>query len=591
MMEKTVFTTAMIAAMTLTANFSFAQGTEEVVIAEMLSFTNELSAHSDNPDTKKVMNGVNSLYNATYDIKDAFTGKGSASALNQSALDLVNSIAAISNNTKLHKTVQNMNEFNAVYQNSKARFGSGLDATTSNTMDGIALTIQGATLLHGIFSKQEVELTKGQIATQKYMIYTNNLLQKIHKEYTTLPANDSNDLMALQRITAFENRLENYDKATSKQRLLVLKYLNVKGIPEFNTLQTWTKEIQNSYATNGLEYTKEEVQKLTIISTEDHLKNAVQGLQGAKAAALLFKLNYYYKNGNETEAAKISEQLASIATSETYNYTKNSINKAFGERNYQLAAQYYPLFFAQWYRNMNNFTYNKTGQMNEAKVSEEQLLNDMSVIGKGCVAFVKTEQYTNAANYLEQAKTVYDDYIQLQVLKKQQENAKKKSNNYVSIPQKGTEAAYFKHAEGEILQKNGKFAEALQKIDIAISSAPAYYSEEGGYVYLIKETKINLLIQLQQYDKALSECAVVESSFIGVNGNKDYNAANFKFLKALVFFNMQKFQPALGTLTALKAINPDIPKAYILEKEIYLAMGDKDSARKAEAALTSLYKK
>jgi hypothetical protein len=64
---------------------------------------------------------------------------------------------------------------------------------------------------------------------------------------------------------------------------------------------------------------------LAKVNTENHLKNAEQSLNGAKASALLFKVNYCYKNGKPAEAEKWTEQLASIAP---YDETKTALNGA-----------------------------------------------------------------------------------------------------------------------------------------------------------------------------------------------------------------------------------------------------------------------
>jgi hypothetical protein len=95
----------------------------------------------------------------------------------------------------------------------------------------------------------------------------------------------------------------------------------------------------------------------------------------------------------------------------------------------------------------------------------------------------------------------------------------------------------------------------------------------------------------KQYDKALSECAAVERNFATINKSQNYDVANFKLMKALIFYNMEKYQPALNTLTALKAINPNMPKCYLLEKEIYIAMNDKDAVKQVEAIIFKLYNK
>lgn len=559
-----------------------AQSDGEVMIAETLMFTNELAEYTNDTSTRQVLNVVNSLYNTSYDLKDVFAGKGSPGALNQSALELANSLAAISGNPKLQKAVQNMNEFNAAYQNLKADYGGGMDATTSATMDGIAMGVQGLILLDGLFSKKNVELTKGQLATKKYMIYTSKVLQKIHKEYSTLPEQKGYDIEAWQNVAAFEKRLDTYNKATAKQRLLVLKYMTASGIPEFATLQQWTKEIKNDYATHGLGYIVAEVDKLAGYKTDDHLKNAEQSLKGAKSDALLFKINYYYKNGDEAEAAKITEQLAAVAP---YDETKKALNSAFEERNYTLAAQLSPVFFAHWMRTMNNLkamlSTAKKNDIPSITMAGKLIMDDIAIVGKGTVSMVKNGQYANADAYLERAKAMYNDF-KLQA----------KAKNLVATEYNadaGTEDMYFNHAKAEILQQQGKYSEAIQKIDSALLYSSSFVLQ-SGYTYRIKETKVDLLIQQKQFDKALSECTAIERGFISVSAANNYDAANFKFMKALIFYNMGKHQLALGSLTALKALNPNMPKIYLLEKEAYLALGDKENAVKAEQTIQTLYK-
>ena len=558
-----------------------AQSDAEVNVAETLMFTNELANYTDDTATRKVMNVVNSLYNTSYDLKDAFTGKGSGAALSQSAIELTTSLAALTGNPKLQRAAKNMNDFNAGYQDIKSNFGAGMDATTSATMDYVALAVQGAILLEALLSKPDP--TPGQIAAKKYIKYTNNLLIKVYEEYSQMPEQSKYDEKAWLNVEKFDKKLPNYNKATAKQRLLVLKYLTSKDLPEFTMVQQWAKEIKMDYENKGLEYIVAEIDRLTKVNTENHLKNAEQSLNGAKASALLFKVNYCYKNGKPTEAEKYTEQLAAIAP---YDETKTAINGAFEEGNYILASRLSPVFFAHWMRTMNNITdllkVAKKNEIQSITIAGKNLSADIAVVGKGIVALAKTGQYNNALTYMEQVNAKYDSFM---LIGNQKYMITTEYN-----PDAGTEKIYFNHAKAIILQQQGKNEEALRSIDSSI-----FYSNKNsilsGYKFRIEETKIDMLITQKQYDKALSECAMVERDFAAVNRTQNYDAANFKLMKALIFYNMGKYQPALNTLTALKSINPNIPKCYLLEKEIYIAMNDIEAAKQAEASIFKLYNK
>lgn len=558
-----------------------AQSDAEVSIAQTLMFTNELANYTDDTATRKVMNVINSVYNASYDIKDVFSGKGSGAALNQSAIELTTSLAALTGNPKLQRAAKNMSEFNAGYQDIKSNFGAGMDATTSATMDYVALAVQGAILLEALLSKPDP--TPGQIAAKKYIKYTNNLLVKVYGEYSQMPEQDRYDEKAWLNIEKFDNKLLVYNKATAKQRLLVLKYITSKDLPEFTTVQQWSKEIKTDCDTKGLAYIVAEVDRLTNVNTESHLKNAEQSLNGAKASVLLFKVNYCYKNGKPAEAEKWTEQLASIAP---YEETKTALNGAFEEGNYILASRLSPVFFAHWIRSMNNVSallkVAKKSQIEAITIAGKNLSADIAIVGKGIVALAKTGQYTNAQTYMEQVITKYDSFM---LMGKQKYMIATEYN-----PDAGTEKIYFNHAKGIILQQQGKNEEALHTIDSSIFYANQNYLL-SGYRFRIEETKVDMLITQKQYDKALSECAMVERDFNALNRAQNYDAVNFKLMKALIFYNMGKYQPALNTLTALKAIKPDMPKCYLLEKEIYIALNDKEAVKQAEATIFKLYNK
>jgi tetratricopeptide (TPR) repeat protein len=443
------------------------------------------------------------------------------------------------------------------------------------------MAVQAAILLEAIFSKPDP--TPGQIASINYIKYTNNLLSKVYDEYSKMPEQQGYNEEAWKNISSFEKRLNNYNKATTKQRLLVLKFLNSKDVPEFTVLQQWTKEIKSDYESKGLEYMVAEVDKLTKSNTENHLKNAEQSLNGARASALLFKVNFCYKNGNPSEAEKWTEQLAAIAP---YEETKIAINSAFDEGNYTLASSLSPVFFAHWMRSMNNINellkIAKKSDIQSITTAGKNISTDIAIVGKGVVALAKTGQYSNALSYTEQVTAKYESFMQTG------------NQKYMFAteynPDAGSEKIYFNHAKAIILQQQGKNEEALQAIDSSI-----FYSNKNfllsGYKFRIQETKVDMLIMQKQYDKALSECAAVERDFAAINRTQNYDAANFKLMKALIFYNMGKYQPALNTLTALKAINPEMPKCYLLEKEIYIALNDKEAAKQAEASIFKLYKK
>jgi tetratricopeptide (TPR) repeat protein len=326
-----------------------------------------------------------------------------------------------------------------------------------------------------------------------------------------------------------------------------------------------------------------EVDKLTKSNTENHLKNAEQSLNGARASALLFKVNFCYKNGNPSEAEKWTEQLAAIAP---YEETKIAINSAFEEGNYTLASSLSPVFFAHWMRSMNNINellkVAKKSDIPSITTAGKNISTDIAIVGKGVVALAKTGQYSNALSYTEQVTAKYESFMQTG------------NQKYMFAteynPDAGSEKIYFNHAKAIILQQQGKNEEALQAIDSSI-----FYSNKNfllsGYKFRIQETKVDMLIMQKQYDKALSECAAVERDFAAINKSQNYDVANFKLMKALIFYNMGKYQPALNTLMALKAINPNLPKCYLLEKEIYIALNDKEAAKQAEATIFKLYNK
>lgn len=210
-----------------------------------------------------------------------------------------------------------------------------------------------------------------------------------------------------------------------------------------------------------------------------------------------------------------------------------------------------------------------------------EISDDIAVLGKGIVSLVKAGQYANADAYLEQAKATYNNIKQ-----------SVKAKNFISTeynPDAGTEDVYFNHAKAEILQQQGRYSDAIQKIDSALFSVNTNFTLTG-YTYRIKETKIDLLIQQKQFEKALSECISVERGFINLSTANNFDAANFKFIKALIFYNMGKHQLAISALTALKAINPNLSKIYVLEKQAYLALADTENAKKAEQTLKTLFK-
>ena len=87
----------------------------------------------------------------------------------------------------------------------------------------------------------------------------------------------------------------------------------------------------------------------------------------------------------------------------------------------------------------------------------------------------------------------------------------------------------------------------------------------------------------------MSECASIQRTYSSYSSGNNYDAAQIKFMQAVIFFNMGKYQPALNTLVVMKSMNDKLPKIYMLEKEIYTAMNDLDSVKKSEEKLNKLY--
>jgi tetratricopeptide (TPR) repeat protein len=557
-------------------------------VSSATDLTNRLSGLTDDPATKQLLGSAGLFTDAGINISNAISNGGiTAVELNGTALDLVNNIAGYTTNPKLQELATNLNQLHSGMGQIKSDLNSvfGMDAVSNEAAAITEGVFAGLMVIDALTTKAEP--TPGEKATRAFMTQGEESVKAIYKECISLHALNTFNDKVLVYLSGLEQRLDNYDLATARQRLLLLRYYSVKGVPEPPEIQQWWVEINNDFQTKGLDHIKAEVNRRTGTNSPEHLKNSEQAFAGLRSEILLYKSQYHYKNGNEAEAMRLTTQLAENSN---YEDKKAAVDKWFDERNYKMAAQIYPSFFAHWYKSMNKLMYDedllKRGQVNNEVGT--YFIQGISTLGKGIVALAKNGQYNNAAAHLEQVRAIQNDYLLKPKKKSRYHDYILAELNTQSVnAEKGTEKMYFLHAESEILKSKGLYAEAMVKIDSAIhhaqTSTQMYVGKAWTYSTILKESRIDLLIYQKNFDKALSEVMALQRTY-GAN----YDVTNVKFMQALIFYNMGKIQPALSSLTVIKSMNENIPKVYVLEKEIYTSMNDMENAQKAQNKLISI---
>ncbi len=144
--------------------------------------------------------------------------------------------------------------------------------------------------------------------------------------------------------------------------------------------------------------------------------------------------------------------------------------------------------------------------------------------------------------------------------------------------------------KGCLQQRKGKFALALEHFNKAIEldeNAVLSSDTHLKYELWLQFTKASLLISMEQYAEANILLRKMNDSYrfprsIGEDYNKGFSKKEYRFLKTYLRYKMKDYNGSLMGLNILKTNYPDVAKYYILEQQIYTALGDSENAEKAK---------
>lgn len=533
---------------------------------------------SDDPAVQQLQRSVAVIEQTGGVIDQAISTKSmSAVTVNESALGLLNDIAGYTNNPKIKNLTTDLNQLHQgmadIKNNITENFGA--DAISNEAAAITEGVFAAFYIIDALFTKKEP--TPGQKLTQSYLQKSEAEVKKIYAQRTTLPELKVYDKKVMTFLESRERYLDQYDLATAQQRLLLLRfrYSGLKDIPEPEVIATWWNQITRDFSEKGLNYIKSEVSRYVNSNTPLYLQNSEESLLGVRNEILLYKIQYHYKTGNDALAMQLTD---SMAMQSSYDEKKNAIDQAFAVRNYKMAAQLYPVFFSHWYKAVNKLLYDEEFQKDKSKESfANYIYNGFFTIGKGITALAKNGQYTNAAQHLEQLNSLYYAFLNRPVKKG------KNSGITFSFSEKGAEKMYFLYAESEILKQKQQYDVAMTKLDSARLFYAQTTNKESAFLSVLMESKIDLLIYQKRFNEALSEVVTLQQTF-----SVGYDVARVKFLQALVYYNMGKYQPALGSINLAKSFNDKTAEYYALERSIHLAMKNPELADKAYQKIISL---
>ncbi len=514
-------------------------------------------------------------------------------------LDLLNDLAAGSNNPHFKNMVKEMNDNRDAFaqgRNIAMQFGSlsQQDLDTYNMFENIS---QGIAIGKFLVKELSNALTPEQQQARDYIQNLYKELYIVYNEVSYVPTFYTYDDNMLQKINNIKTRIGQYERATAVKRLLYFKYWNQKPYMTIAQLQQTSNEIvaiANNQGTQAI-LDKISLYEKPYIKDGDLIFNPVlnkkTGFKNTYIELKMQEANYYEKQGNKEKANKIRASIDYDAN----NFTAfKLLHKSFNNKNYFGSKQYYSRVknilkinenkehFFVFYSNIPDINFEKDGL---------RRIEATYLLALGVLSYAYTNDYSQAQEELQFLKWYNENHRKFNEYYKTVK-ARKKAGRFTDVEYAHSYSHCLvieKTVNAYLLAKyeNNK-EDALNLINEAIellNENPTMFNYYDMWVYI---TRLDILIKLNMFDEARKQASTINKSkyltTTGLNINL-FDIDDYYFLMALMKYKQKQYQSCLNQLKILEKTKPNSNRLLLLKRDTYLKLGNTEMAKETEKKL------
>ncbi len=515
-------------------------------------------------------------------------------------LDLLNDLAAGSNNPHFKNMVNEMNDNRDAFaqgRNIAIQFGSlsQQDLDAYNMFENIA---QGIALTKFIVKELSNALTPEQQQARDYIQNLHKELQSVFNEVSYVPTFYIYDDKMLQKINGIKIKIDKYERATAVKRLLYFKYWSQKPYMTIAQLQQTSNEIVAIANNQGTQAILDEIslyEKPYVRENDDFfypVLNKETGFKNTYIALKMEEANYFEKQGDKEKANKIRTSI---------NYDVDNflafklLYKSFNNKNYFGSIAYYKqvkdvlkinendrkhLFLL--YKNIPSINYETGGVWRHEATF---------LIALGVFSYTYMNDYSQAQEELQFLKWYNENHRKFNEYYKTVK-ARKKAGRFTDVEYAtsyGQCLAIEKAVNAYLLAKYDNNKEALNLINEAIKLLNENPDISNPYNAWINLIKLDLLIELDMFDEARKQASVINryKYTSSVTGAKLFKIDDYYFSMALLKFKQKQYQSCINQLKILEKTNPDSSRLLLLMRDAYYGLGNKEKAIEIEKKLTN----
>lgn len=517
---------------------------------------------------------------------------------NDDVIGFLNSLSDDTQNSHLRTLVEEMNQNRQELSQSlelASLFGplDQDDYDLYNMTENIAQAVSVGKFLFNTLSgkKEEEELTPGQREANNMIADFSRELRLLYDEVQAVPTWYELNGETLRELDAIEAGMLSYERITAPKRLLYWEYESYDGHMDIAELKRRYDRIAGDNERYGRPYLISRIEEIqrrySDISAVPHMANADRGFSGAKNRIQLVRARTYEKLGRHEEARKLRAEISyDVSAQDAVKLLKTT----FDNGNYYGSIQYYqPLKQYFMDRNSVKFIYLELPNLN-FEMDGLSRVDATYLLGLGVLAHIRSGQVSQAREELaflrrfqQQLEDAYRQHLKLSDRKKAFKTTDTDFRSHVD----GAESVVLA-VEAVLQRKTNKHEQSLELIDRAISLSAAssglLSQSAEKYELWMQFLKLEILVDLGRYDEAKELTQAVKTKASVDIFKENFRMEELRFLMAYIRYKEQDYKGALFALRLLKRSNPGISKYYVLEEDIYRAMGDESGATEARQA-------
>lgn len=481
---------------------------------------------------------------------------------------------------------QNQQKIDQVRADTEAVFGQ-LDQSSIEMLNMAENVMQAVSIGKAIFGKQkeptlEETLSPSQKQVRELMGELSQKLRLIYDEVAIIPNYPTFDEKTLASLENIEKRFNGYNVTTSQARMKFIWFMDHDGYPTLEQYQQASSRIDRM---NSEELLQEiaTIEKNYNMNNVIHIANKREAFKAVQSKIDLYKARCYENIGDTKKADELRANL-------NYNVPINDAIKlsleSYGQKDFYSTTQYTDIIQDHFsnevtlrilYTDLMSLSYN-FGSLYRYEINY--------MMAMGIISYASSNQISQAQEALKGLQSFHQTF-DLTYQAHLEKSSRKKAYGYTDeeFRQENLRSKMVLIAvEAYLGSITGNVSDPLAAINEALKinkEAPAPTGSTGLELWLTY-LKAEILVKNEKFAEAKDALRDIKMLLRVTYNYSAVNKNDIDFLNAYIRFKSKDYSGALLANRINKQKNPNSPRIYALEEQIYLAKGDKENAQKSK---------